>query len=45
MAAGRPGQGGATILETGVDFAVWSRKSGQIELCLFGDDDNWPACR
>ena len=39
MAANKSGQGGASIFETGVDFAVWSRKSGQIELCLFGDDD------
>ncbi len=39
MAANKSGQGGATIFETGVDFAVWSHNAGQIELCLFGDDD------
>ncbi|EPE95328.1 glycogen debranching protein GlgX [Rhizobium grahamii] len=39
MAANKSGQGGATIFETGVDFAVWSHNAGRIELCLFGDDD------
>ncbi|MBB3317262.1 glycogen operon protein [Rhizobium sp. BK181] len=39
MAANKTRQGGATLFETGVDFAVWSHNSGQIELCLFGDDD------
>jgi glycogen operon protein len=39
MSANQSGQGGAVIFETGVDFAVWSRHAGQIELCLFGDDD------
>ncbi|RDJ08836.1 glycogen debranching protein GlgX [Rhizobium grahamii] len=39
MAANKTRQGGAILFETGVDFAVWSHNSGQIELCLFGDDD------
>ncbi|MBZ9791542.1 glycogen debranching protein GlgX [Rhizobium sp. 3T7] len=39
MAANKSGQGGASIFETGVDFAVWSHNAGQIELCLFSDDD------
>ncbi|OCJ02670.1 glycogen debranching enzyme GlgX [Rhizobium sp. AC44/96] len=39
MAAKQSGQGGAVIFETGVDFAVWSHHAGQIELCLFDDDD------
>lgn len=39
MAANQSGQGGAVIFETGVDFAVWSHHAGQIELCLFDQDD------
>ncbi|MBX5047396.1 glycogen debranching protein GlgX [Rhizobium lentis] len=31
-------QGGATVFESGVEFAVWSHHAAQIELCLFEED-------
>ncbi|PDS79132.1 glycogen debranching protein GlgX [Rhizobium sp. L43] len=33
-------QSGAIVLETGVEFAVWSHDAAQIELCLFDNDGN-----
>ncbi|KQV66195.1 glycogen debranching protein GlgX [Rhizobium sp. Root1220] len=37
MAARNPGQGGAVLFETGVDFAVWSDHAARIDLCLFDE--------
>ncbi|MEZ2128373.1 MULTISPECIES: glycogen debranching protein GlgX [unclassified Sinorhizobium] len=39
------GQGGATIFDTGVDFAVWSQHATQIDLCLFDEAGDTEYCR
>ena len=36
---GRPSPLGATVVEGGCNFAVFSPKATQIEVCLFDDDD------